>query len=70
MRPQRNPKNPELAEAAANADADDATYWPGEALRRGGQTIDKKTIGNITEETRLPEMRNDGQLNDSGANAR
>lgn len=74
MRPKRNPKNPELAEAAANAYADDGTYWPGEGLRDGGQTIDKKTIkmgnGVIEEETRLPLMINDGKLNDSGTNAR
>ena len=66
MRPKRNPKNPELAKAAADADADDSTYWPGEGLRKGGQIIDKKQIklgeGNIEEETRLPEMLNDGKL--------
>ena len=66
MRPKRNPKNPELAKAAADADADDATFWPGEGLREGGQTINKKTIkfgdGVIEEETRLPLMKNDGQL--------
>lgn len=75
MRPRRNPKNPELAKAAADADADDSTYWPGEGLREGGQTIDKKQVksgeGAINEETRLPETTNNGRLyTDKDSNAR
>lgn len=57
-----------LKKIAEEADANQ-TYWPGEARFKPG-IKDKKTTGNITEETRLPEMLNDGKLNNDGANAR
>jgi hypothetical protein len=66
-------KDPKLAKVAQETGQDDATFWPGDALLKPG-TINKKTIkigdGVLTEETRLPEMLNDGKLNNDGSNAR
>lgn len=66
MKPKANRIDPKADETGQNE-----TLWPGDGLRTGGQTINKKKIGNIEEETRLPEMLNDGKLyTDPDSNAR
>lgn len=72
MRP--SAQDPNLAKPAVETGEDDGVFWPGDARLKGGQIVNKKTIkmgdGVLTEETRLPLMKNDGQLNDSGTAAR
>lgn len=72
MRP--SAQDPNLAKPAIETGEDDGVFWPGDATLKGGQTINKKIIkfgdGVIEEETRLPDMLNDGRLNKDGANAR
>lgn len=72
MRP--SSKDPNLAKPAIETGEDDGVFWPGDARLMPG-TRNKKTTkmgsGEIVEETRLPEMRNDGKLyNDKDSNAR
>lgn len=71
MRPK--PVDSNLAKPAIETGEDDGVFYPGDARLMPG-TIDKKSIkfgdGVIEEETRLPMMKNDGQLNTDGQNAR
>lgn len=72
MRPK--PTDPSVAKQAIETGSDDGVFWPGDALLRPG-TINKTTkkmgSGEIVEETRLPEIRNDGKLyNDKDSTSR
>lgn len=69
MRPKANRIDPKADETGQNE-----TYWPGDARIMPGTKNEKNVKigdGNLVEETRLPEMLNDGKLyTDPNSNAR